>query len=299
MIYQYKENKFKTFMADSAALLLMMSYFFIMFGINWDEVNSKTRLNLAKEARIPFFVVMSIPMVFIPMGGMARRKRAYTTRIETTRKGFKIDCTGQKRVFTWFEMKNATIIYNTTLTRQIYPRKIILRQGQPPKVDIIELDNEPYGIELPNIVEFVKEILEHEPKTPQELIGAENYCPWHGHYDGGACHVCKSRIKAPSRWIKLFYTVKPEYIFLTAGFSLLGPEAGGFALVMAILAIALPLIMAIKTDRIFANAKKDSEKPVMAKTSEKGEKDRARNDGERKEAPDSEGDADKKEGTDK
>ena len=196
MIYQYKENKFKTFMADSAALLLMMSYFFIMFGINWDEVNSKTRLNLAKEARIPFFVVMSIPMVFIPMGGMARRKRSYTTRIETTRKGFKIDCTGQKRVFTWFEMKNATIIYNTTLTRQIYPRKIILRQGQPPKVDIIELDNEPYGIELPNIVEFVKEILEHEPKTPQELIGAENYCPWHGHYDGGACHVCKSRIKA-------------------------------------------------------------------------------------------------------
>lgn len=267
MKYGYKVNKFRTFLHSAGAFLSMFIWgcmFMVLNGEKWPVIKSSLQnVSMPDGYKGAFLTLLFIGMVIIPFMDIIKRKRLLSTEIETSKKGLKIKCLDQEYKFVWTDMKNAGIIYDTTLKKQVYPRKLIFTKsnGEGKMPVILEIDNKPYDTEFPDIVGLVKEILQHEPKARQEVIGAEKYCPWHGHFERDACPECKARIKHGERWLKIFYTVNPAYVFVLPAIGLLGTAFAIFSLCFAIIAIGVPIILIFKTDRQFSRS--------AAKTSEK------------------------------
>ncbi len=267
--YQYNENKAKSIMNNFGSAFSIVAWFFIVLAVKWDELPNQTHVNIT-PALTPYFQgLLFIAMVMIPIAKLFRRLKLNSIKIDSSRKGLKISFLGKEYFFAWKDLKKATIIYDSSIfNKQLFPRKIILRQGQPPQTNIIEIDNNPYEMQMPDTVRLIEEILDHEPAVPQEVIGLKNYCPWHGRFLGKKCSKCNGNITTISRWSKCFYSINPSLLCLLAALTLLGPifiwlSAAGFMLF-----IASPMLILIKNDINISNQSQNKVSPKKEKKNE-------------------------------
>ncbi len=230
--YQYKENKLANIMNIIGGIIPILLWFFIAFFVK-DFTNLPNGMGIPKQFVTPFQIILIILLLFIPMSNLSRRFRQNSIKVITNRKGLTVSISGIEKKFSWHELTNSLVIYGyfpyVKNNKDMIPRKLILKkapiQGQIQPGDIIEIDNNPYGMSFPDMQELINEIRKNEPKIKQEVIGVENYCP---HckikINNNICKKCEGNIKMVPRYQKLFYTTKFSAILLTVLLFLTGSK---------------------------------------------------------------------------
>ena len=255
--YQYKENKISNIMNIIGGTIPIILWFFISFTVK-DFTQLPNGMGIPKSSVIPFQVILIILLLFLPMSNLSRRFRQNSLKVVTNRKGLTVSVSGVEKKFSWHELTNSLVIYghfHFIKNKEMIPRKLILKkapiQGQFQPGDIIEIDNNPYGMSFPDMEKLIDEIRKNEPKIKQEVIGIENYCP---HckikINNNLCKQCEGNIKTVPRYQKLFYTTKFSAILFVTLLSLTGSEILWISAgIITILFIILPTFMAYKEDQ--------------------------------------------------
>ena len=257
-VYQYKENKISNVMNIIGCIIPIILWFVIAFCVK-DFTQLSNGIVVQKKLVIYFQLILAFLLLVVPMGNISRRMRQNSLKIVTNRKGLTVSGTaGVEKKFSWHELTNSVVIYGNipfTKKKEMIPRKLILRKPQTQEQmqlgDIIEIDNNPFGMSFPDMEALIDEIRQNEPKIKQEVIGVENYCPHcKMKISNNLCKKCEGNIKMIPRWTKLFYTTKFSAVLFVILLSLTNSKILWISAgIIAILFVILPTFVAYKEDQ--------------------------------------------------
>lgn len=205
---------------------------------------------LTKEAdRDPFLnkyiwiilFTLFLLFVYFPAGRYFKARRTAGASIKTTRKGLSYKDSVTDATYSWKDLENGTVIFDTHPRFGVYMRE--LRLGNPKLI----IENDPYMNEIVGSGRLTKKILEKAPKIRQQIVCTGNLCPRCGsEKTADLCPQCGNKAKKIPRVFKLFYIVRPEIVCTCLVLFLMGERFLPLALPTALIFIGLPVLLTLK-----------------------------------------------------